>query len=630
MLLQCHNPECKTSMDLQNAEEGTEVPCPQCAHSIKVEEPGRAGLTLGDFKIVRSIAKGGMGEVYEAIQTSLDRRVALKVLDSKLANNESFIQRFEREAKAAASINHPGLVQVYHFGKEGDVYFLVMEYIDGQDLSKITPTLKDKRFPRNEAIRIVKDVAESLREALSFRIIHRDIKPANILLTSKGRVKVSDLGLAKNVDDDVELTQTGVGIGSPHFIAPEQADDARNVDHRADIYSLGITLLYLITGKRPYEGTSAFSVVLAHANKKLPTCEDLGLELDSNDQIEQVIECMTRKDPAGRYQDYGLLIQHLTCLAQGLPINWDDEDATIAATMEFLQDQDAAGESQTFVENDHSKLPPETLFKEEPSTSVDPQSAEIRKSGTIMMVAGIVLALFAVVAAVIIPPLMSGRDNQDDRGSLADQQDNAPLENSNTGIEANTNPENLNGGGRARGNQPQHPHAGGAFSVRPMEVQTALQSLPGWFYFPTPPHPQHGLFVDGDIETRFNAAKKWASENPEEIIQNYTSHHDLLVQNMPNDLYKQIQAETKRHEKILREEQELYFELFFNSMKNHLDKEEPRLALEIWENYPRHVLSPDHVIKVIGVIKQHIPSPVLESMPRPSRRMNRSPSLPPP
>ncbi len=298
--VQCPNVDCGTSVEVRDAVAGDTVHCPDCDTSITIPDSSLIGTTLGgDFKLVRSIAKGGMGEVYEAVQVSLDRTVALKILDGNLANNESFIQRFEREAKSAAALNHPSIVQVYQFGKDNDLHFLVMEYVDGRDLSKLVSNLPDRRFPRKDAIRIVRDVALALREAHSMGVIHRDIKPANILVDPKGRVKVSDLGLAKKVDDDVELTQTGVGIGSPHFIAPEQADDARHADHRADIYSLGITLLFLLTGRRPYDGTSAFSVVLAHANKKLPTCTELGLALSPDDQVELVIQKMATRIPTG-------------------------------------------------------------------------------------------------------------------------------------------------------------------------------------------------------------------------------------------------------------------------------------------------------------------------------------------
>jgi serine/threonine protein kinase len=257
MLVQCANPSCGTKFPRPDTDAGRIVMCPQCGKSTtatpaKTDKPQLG--QLGDYKIIRPVAKGGMGEVYEATQLRLGRSVALKILNRNLAMDEQFLQRFEREAKAAAALNHPNVVHVYDFAKEDGQAYLVMEFIEGQDLAKIVS--QAGKMPLKDGLKIVTDVASALQEAHSKGIIHRDIKPANILLTSKGVVKVSDLGLARRLDDDSDLTATGAGIGTPHFMSPEQARDAHHVDHRADIYSLGITLLYLLTGKRPYEGKS--------------------------------------------------------------------------------------------------------------------------------------------------------------------------------------------------------------------------------------------------------------------------------------------------------------------------------------------------------------------------------------
>lgn len=289
--------------------------CPQCGKSTSAfaaKEEKSLGQ-LGDYKIIRPIAKGGMGEVFEATQLRLGRSVALKVLNRQLANDEQFIARFEREAKAAAALNHPNVVHVYDFGQEDSKAYLVMELIEGQDLAKVVSL--NGKMPLKDGLRIVADVASALQEAHGKGIIHRDIKPANILLTSKGIVKVLDLGLARRLDDDSDLTATGAGIGTPHFMSPEQARDAHHVDHRADIYSLGIALLYLLTGKRPYEGKSSYSIVLAHSTEPLPSGLELGTELPP--YVEALLQKMAAKNPADRYSDYATLIADIRRVQRG-------------------------------------------------------------------------------------------------------------------------------------------------------------------------------------------------------------------------------------------------------------------------------------------------------------------------
>lgn len=316
MLVQCSNAQCGTKFPRPDSDAGKLVACPQCNKStaaVPVKDDRLTGRSLGDYKLIRAIAKGGMGQVFEADQTRLGRSVALKVLNANLADDPMFIQRFEREARAAAAINHPNIVHVYDFGQADGHAFLVMEFIDGEDLAKVIA--QAGKMPLSDGLRIVGDVASALQEAYSRGIIHRDIKPANILLTKKGVVKVSDLGLARRLDDDVELTATGAGIGTPHFMSPEQARDAHSVDHRADIYSLGITLLYLLTGKRPFDGKSSYSIVLAHSTEPLPSGLELGTELPAN--VETLIKHMAAKSPVDRYSNYSDLIADIRRVRRG-------------------------------------------------------------------------------------------------------------------------------------------------------------------------------------------------------------------------------------------------------------------------------------------------------------------------
>jgi serine/threonine protein kinase len=281
-----------------------------------VAPPGHndiSGTTLGNYKLIRKIAQGGMGVIYEATQINLDRKVALKILTAELATRPEFLQRFEREAKSAASLNHPGIVAVHDFGEADGRRYIIMEFVDGENLSEYIA--KRGKIPVENALAIVEQAAQALKAATEKSIIHRDIKPSNLMLTRDGRVKIADMGLAKVLTENSELTMSSVSIGSPHFIAPEQAGDSKNADHRVDIYSLGVTLLYLVTGKHAFDGDSPISVVLAHATKPLPTGADLGTELPA--EVESLIKRMTAKNPDERYQTYDELLADLQLVQRG-------------------------------------------------------------------------------------------------------------------------------------------------------------------------------------------------------------------------------------------------------------------------------------------------------------------------
>jgi len=272
-----------------------------------------SGTTLGGYRLVRKIAQGGMGVIYEAVQIRLARKVALKVLTEQLATRPEFLQRFEREAKAAAALDHPNIVQVHDFGEADGRRFIIMEFIDGENLSEYIS--KRGKIPVENALAIIGQAALALKAAAEKSIVHRDIKPSNLMVTRDGRVKVADMGLAKILTEDSELTMSSVSIGSPHFIAPEQAGSSKTADHRVDIYSLGVTLLYLVTGKYAYDGDSPISIVLAHATKPLPTGAELGTDLPP--EIEALIRRMAAKNPDERYQDYDELLADLQRVRQG-------------------------------------------------------------------------------------------------------------------------------------------------------------------------------------------------------------------------------------------------------------------------------------------------------------------------
>ncbi len=211
----------------------------------------RIGTAFPQLQILELIGRGGMGFVFKARQPHLDRFVALKLLPDKLARDAQFAERFNREGRVLAKLSHPNIVGVFDFGQTGGFYYLLMEYVDGVNLRQ---AMHAGRFSPSEALSIVPKVCEALQYAHEQGILHRDIKPENILLDAKGRVKIADFGIAKLVGDDpanITLTNTGAALGTPHYMAPEQLEKPSTVDHRADIYSLGVVFYEMLTGELP-------------------------------------------------------------------------------------------------------------------------------------------------------------------------------------------------------------------------------------------------------------------------------------------------------------------------------------------------------------------------------------------
>lgn len=212
------------------------------------------------FEIIELIGRGGMGFVFKARQRHLDREVALKLLPEKLGTDPHFAERFMREARVLAKLNHPNIVMVHDFGHVGGFYYLVMEYVEGLNLRQ---AMRMGKFSPAEALAIVPKICDALQFAHEQGVLHRDIKPENLLLDARGRVKIADFGIAKMVGEEkgaITLTGTGAALGTPHYMAPEQFENPGDVDHRADIYSLGVVFYEMLTGELPIGRFSAPSV----------------------------------------------------------------------------------------------------------------------------------------------------------------------------------------------------------------------------------------------------------------------------------------------------------------------------------------------------------------------------------
>jgi TonB family protein len=298
--------------------------CPACLLSIAfsetladAEEDGDAdllppGSVFGTFLIQRPLGRGGMGAVYEAVDTRLDRSVALKILPAEFLHDPTFARRFDSEARLAARLEHPNIVPIYASGIEDGIPWMSMRLLAGKNLSAL---LQDRRLTAAESLALLKQVAAALDHAHAFGVVHRDIKPANILLDRNGVASVADFGLAQLMDSGARLTRTGMLSGTPHYMAPEQALGQR-VDQRCDVYALGIVAYEMLVGRTPFGGESPVAVLLQQVHEPLPTPGNQALPAEWMKPIQKA----TAKNPAERWPSAGAFVQALASSIAVAPI----------------------------------------------------------------------------------------------------------------------------------------------------------------------------------------------------------------------------------------------------------------------------------------------------------------------
>lgn len=302
------------------------------------------GKTLaGRYQLLEKIGEGGMAEVYRGWDSQLRRTVAVKVLKEQLTGDSALVQRFRREAQAAAGLSHPNIVNIYDVGVEGNTHFFVMEYLHGKTLKQF---IRERgRLPADEAVAIAARIAEALVQAHAAGVIHRDIKPQNIIFSHNGQVKVADFGIAIAADGSTTLTCTDKIIGSVHYFSPEQARGGM-AGEQSDIYSLGVILYEMVTGQVPFSGESPLSVAMKHVQE--PVIPPSQLAADIPEPLERIILKALEKDPEHRYRSAREFLDELLYFQRegksrvrppATP-HFDDEDTRV---MQPLPSQDSKG-----------------------------------------------------------------------------------------------------------------------------------------------------------------------------------------------------------------------------------------------------------------------------------------------
>ncbi|WP_282192552.1 Stk1 family PASTA domain-containing Ser/Thr kinase, partial [Romboutsia ilealis] len=272
------------------------------------------------YEIIKKIGDGGMAFVYKAKDILLNRIVAVKVLRPEFVDDDEFLGKFKREAEAVASLSHPNIVNVYDVGEDGKVHYIVMEYIDGQNLKEIIKN--EGTLDEYTALDITKQIAMALSAAHKKGIIHRDIKPHNILISNEGRVvKVADFGIAKAVSNST-MTNIGSIIGSVHYFSPEQAK-GKFVSNNADLYSLGIVLYEMIIGKVPFRGDSPISIALQHINDEIEFTSEEKVNIPQS--VRTIIKKLTEKSSVDRYQTAEEVIEDIEYIEKNIDLDFIKE-----------------------------------------------------------------------------------------------------------------------------------------------------------------------------------------------------------------------------------------------------------------------------------------------------------------
>lgn len=359
----------------------------------------------GRYKILEMIGGGGMANVYLAHDMILDRDVAVKILRLDFSNDEEFIRRFRREAQSATSLAHPNIVNIYDVGEEDSIYYIVMEYVDGQTLKQYIQ--QNSPVPVDKALDILQQLTSAISHAHQNHIIHRDIKPHNILIDAHGNVKITDFGIAMALSA-TSITQTNSVLGSVHYLSPEQARGGM-ANKKSDIYSLGIVMFELLTGRLPFSGESAVSIALKHLQSETPSIRRWNPLIPQS--VENIVLKATAKDPFHRYNNAEEMEEDLRTALD--PSRMDekkfeipeDNDATKAIPI-ITNDRPYVNLDETIV---HGKEP----YNSQPNNTegkTEKKKKKKRKKWPVILASIFVVLIILISAVMILPDLLSPKE----------------------------------------------------------------------------------------------------------------------------------------------------------------------------------------------------------------------------
>ena len=424
MRFQCNH--CRALLELDDVQPGEIVQCPTCLSPVAVPESVTSPRALlGDFVIKNLIGNGGMGTVYLAHQITLDRDVALKVLHADFSDDTAFIQNFINEARAAASLNHPNIVQAVAVNCDEGRWYFAMEYINGSTLKQMLA--QNGRIPERQMLGIASEVVSALKYAWNEKqIVHRDIKPDNIMMTADGHAKLADLGLARKITELHEDGSTEL-YGTPQYIAPELLSGA-TPNAASDIYSLGATLYHALSGRFPFIADTPVSIANLHVTAPLVPLKDVAPDI--SEPVSRLVDIMMAKSPENRYQDYDVLEQDIQRVINGeMPILQAVDDTTkndgVHATEQTITakhgkpklkftkghaklhktDKPAAEEATHATEQSNTTTSEQAKPAETPSTSATaPSTPPPAKTGggSAILMAVLALLIIIVCAAVAV------------------------------------------------------------------------------------------------------------------------------------------------------------------------------------------------------------------------------------
>lgn len=306
---------CQARLKIEYEHAGEKIECPECRSGIRVPDQEIAsGVVIGGFEIKGLIGKGGMGEVYLARQVSMDRDIALKILPAHLTRDKSLVERFLKEVRNSAQLDHPNIVTAYAAGEDDGIYYMAMTYIRGENLDAI---LQRGPMDEHETLELCRKIAGALRTAWNEHgMIHRDIKPENIIVDQKGVPKILDMGLSKSMHDSAQTaTNPDTIMGSPNYMSPEQIESSDNVDFRADMYSMGTSMYHMLTGTIPFYGGSYINTLKRQSNEQLPDPRTINPHI--SDACVSFMERLLAKHPKHRFASWEELIEALDLVSKG-------------------------------------------------------------------------------------------------------------------------------------------------------------------------------------------------------------------------------------------------------------------------------------------------------------------------